>query len=170
MASGTIAASVKIVLVILGLGIIAVILIIPSYQGYAIRGRMSEVVLAASACRTLITERYQSGRIIPRPKGNDWGCETSKYLASKYVAAIATDANGVIFVTATDFGNPSIDGRAVVLVPYKDATTPSTTAEMPAAIFKWECGVTKVGVPLKYLPGSCRSELSYVPPRISLVK
>jgi type IV pilus assembly protein PilA len=116
---------------------------------------MSEVVLAASACRTTITEVYQSGTATPTADG--WGCESSSQ-SSKYVKAVHTDANGVITVTATGFNDGNIDDHYIQLVPYKDATT---AAAMPAdaskAVFKWVCGPTATnGVMPKFLPGSCR--------------
>jgi type IV pilus assembly protein PilA len=116
---------------------------------------MSEVVLAASACRTTVTEVYQSGTTTPAADG--WGCESSSQ-SSKYVKAIHTDTNGVITVTATGFNDTNIDDKIVQLTPYKDA---SNTSAMPAdsgkAVFKWVCGPAGTnGVLPKYLPGSCR--------------
>jgi len=56
---------------------------------------MSEVMLAASACRTSITETYQTGGT--PPVANGWGCETTA--PTRYTASVLTDANGVITVT-----------------------------------------------------------------------
>ena len=51
---------------------------LPAYQDYTIRAKMSEVILGMSACRTSITEVYQSG-----PAGliapNGWGCLRSTF-------------------------------------------------------------------------------------------
>src|SRR5438132_13854847 len=50
-------------------------LALPAYQDYTIRAKMSEVILGMSACRTSITEVYQSGS--SAPGANNWGCEVS---------------------------------------------------------------------------------------------
>src|SRR5438094_6445944 len=63
-------------------------------QDYTIRAKMSEVILGMSACRTSITEVYQSGS--SAPGANNWGCEVSAGSGSKYVNSIGTDANGVV--------------------------------------------------------------------------
>src|SRR5262245_48531287 len=61
------------------IGILAAVAL-PAYQDYTVRAKMSEVMLAASACRTSITEIYQSGGT--PPGGGNWGCEGAN---SKYV-------------------------------------------------------------------------------------
>ena len=146
---------IELMIVVAIIGILAAVAL-PAYQDYTIRAKMSEVVLAASACRTTITEVYQSGSSSSGPGVNNWGCETST-AASKYVAQVQTDANGVVTVTATGFSNTAIDGKAITLTPYKDATTTLTTATMNVAVFKWACGPAGTNaMPGKYLPGSCR--------------
>jgi len=73
------------------------------------------------------------------------------------VNQIATDANGVVTVTATGFSNTAIDGKAITLTPYS-STGALTTATMNIAVFKWVCGPASgsTAMPTKYLPGSCR--------------
>jgi len=146
---------IELMIVVAIIGILAAVAL-PAYQDYTIRAKMSEVVLAASACRTTITEVYQSGSSASGPGVNNWGCETST-AASKYVNQIATDANGVVTVTATGFSNTAIDGKAITLTPYS-STGALTTATMNIAVFKWVCGPASGGsaMPTKYLPGSCR--------------
>src|SRR5690606_2440450 len=124
------------------------------YQDYTKRAKMSEVILAASACRTTITEVYQSGDT--GPGANNWGCEPSSP-PSKYVQSIATDENGVVTVTATGFNDNQIDNRVVTLVPYVNNNAPMTAAnDMGKGVFKWVCGDTGTTIAAKYLPGSCK--------------
>jgi type IV pilus assembly protein PilA len=115
---------------------------------------MSEVLLAMSACRTSITEVYQTGGT-PPGIGN-WGCESGA--TSKYVSAIATDADGMVTATVTGI-SVDVNGSVVTLVPLINGTTPAnTTDNMGQGLFGWRCGSAADGttVAAKYLPGSCR--------------
>jgi type IV pilus assembly protein PilA len=146
---------IELMIVVAIIGILAAVAL-PAYQDYTIRAKMSEVVLAASACRTTITEVFQSGSG-SAPGANNWGCEAISGASSKYVGKVATDVNGVVTVTATGFGNTAIDGQQVQLVPYKDATTLMTSTDMSMSIYQWKCGPAPAApMPPKYLPGSCR--------------
>jgi len=147
---------IELMIVVAIIGILAAVAL-PAYQDYTIRAKMSEVLLAMSACRTSITEVYQTGGT--PPGGANWGCEATG--SSKYVASIATDDNGK--VTALVGGISSlVDGSAVTLVPMASGTQPATTGtpgNMGAGLFGWRCGNAAddgTTVSSKYLPGSCR--------------
>jgi type IV pilus assembly protein PilA len=125
---------------------------------------MSEVVLAASQCRTTVTEVYQTGS--SAPAANSWGCESTSS-TSKYVASVATDANGSITVkVSTDPSLPgTITGDVLTLVPQQSGSTTynSSTAGVigTTQVYKWVCGSTSTTPATssnltKYLPGSCR--------------
>jgi type IV pilus assembly protein PilA len=144
---------IELMIVVAIIGILAAVAL-PAYQDYTIRAKMSEVILALSACRTSITEVYQTGGT--PPGGSNWGCEATG--TSKYVASIATDDDGK--VTATVGGiSPDVNGSAVTLVPLINGTTAATTAaNMGQGLFGWRCGLPADGtsVSAKFLPGSCR--------------
>jgi type IV pilus assembly protein PilA len=144
---------IELMIVVAIIGILAAVAL-PAYQDYTIRAKISEVILAMSACRTSITEVYQSGGTAPT--ANSWGCESG--VASKYVAGLATDVNGK--VTATIQGiNATVNGNVVTLVPLINATTAAdSTADMGKGLFGWRCGAAADGTNLnaKFLPGSCR--------------
>ena len=145
---------IELMIVVAIIGILAAVAL-PAYQDYTVRAKMSEVILAMSACRTSITEVYQSGG--SGPNANSWGCESATG-TTKYVGAINTDVNGKVTATIANI-NASVDGLFVTLVPMANATTAATAAaNMGAGLFGWRCGLLADGTTVnhKYLPGSCR--------------
>jgi type IV pilus assembly protein PilA len=124
---------------------------LPAYQNYTTRARLSEVVLALAACRTTITELYQSGGT--GPGANNWGCEA---VSSRFVGSLATDVNGV--VTATIAGiNATVNGKTVTMTPMVTTGTPAdVTTDMGRGLQAWSCGGAGTSVDKVYLPSSCR--------------
>jgi type IV pilus assembly protein PilA len=116
---------------------------------------MSEIILAMSACRTSITEVYQSGS--SAPGANNWGCEVSSGIGSKYVESIATDVNGKITAKVQAIST-SVDNSIVTLMPLAPGGAPATYSGSAQSLYGWRCGNTADGtnVPSKFLPGSCR--------------
>jgi type IV pilus assembly protein PilA len=143
---------IELMIVVAIIGILAAVAL-PAYQDYTVRAKMSEVILAASACRTSITEVYQSGGT--PPAANSWGCEGA---TSKYVAGIATDTDGKVTVTIATGIKSDVDGMHVTLVPLINGTPASSSTNMGTGPNGWRCGASADGtdLPAKYLPGSCR--------------
>jgi type IV pilus assembly protein PilA len=155
---------IELMIVVAIIGILAAVAL-PAYQDYTKRAKMSEVVLAASACRTSITEVYQSGTASNPPGALGWGCEAGTGVASnpsvpsKYVSAVTTDADGMITVTAQAFNDTDIDTKKVTLTPMMDATTKAVfVTNVGQRLFSWRCGNPTDGTDIKskFLPGSCR--------------
>jgi type IV pilus assembly protein PilA len=148
---------IELMIVVAIIGILAAIAL-PAYQDYTKRAKMSEVILAASACRTTITEVYQTGSSSPAPAAGSWGCEVASGSGSKYVSSVATSSVGVVTVTAQNIDATNIDGKVLTLIPYSNSagTNAMGLADFGKPILAWRCGGTGTTVPVKYLPGSCR--------------
>jgi type IV pilus assembly protein PilA len=146
---------IELMIVVAIIGILAAVAL-PAYQDYTIRARMSEVILAMSACRTSITEVYQSGGAAP--VANGWGCEIGGTTATKYVNAINTSVDGVVTAVVQSIST-SVNGSQITLTPLS-GNPPATavyTAGNSQTLFGWTCGPAASNpVPIKYLPGSCR--------------
>ncbi len=148
---------IELMIVVAIIGILAAVAL-PAYSDYTKKAKVSEVILAASACRTSITEIAQSAAALPAALG--WGCESAT-ATSKYVSKVETDANGGIIVTATGFGDATVDNKTLSLVPTTAAGAKIVAGTAPD---RWVCGNTAVigggtavtTIAQKLLPGSCK--------------
>jgi type IV pilus assembly protein PilA len=151
---------IELMIVVAIIGILAAVAL-PAYQDYTKRAKMSEVILAASACRTTVTEAYQTAPAGSGPAAGAWGCESSVQ-TSRYVKQISTSANGQIRVQINPGIDITIDNKYVYLVPQTNTGGTLAATAIPAQVGTWACGVvtgdmTVVG---KFLPGSCKATIT----------
>ena len=147
---------IELMIVVAIIGILAAVAL-PAYQDYTLRAKMSEVILAGSACRTSITEVYQSAT--SGPGANAWGCELTPGdpSATTYVNAIATNADGQVSIAiSAAFNNTNLAAGQIVTLTPMIAGAVATNASIGNQLTGWICGGTGTNINLKYLPGSCR--------------
>jgi type IV pilus assembly protein PilA len=151
---------IELMIVVAIIGILAAVAL-PAYQTYTVKAKVSEAILAASQCRTTISEVYQSGNAASPPGAGNWGCESATP-PSKYVASVATNADGKITVTlSADTSLKTAASTNLTLVPQDSAGGVLTAASIGATqVFQWRCGNSATDLTsaalLTFLPGSCK--------------
>ncbi len=141
---------IELMIVVAIIGILAAVAL-PAYRDYTIKAKVSEALLAASACRTTVTETIQTATQLPQ--ADAWGCEVKDGEGTKYVKKVSTNDKGMITVTVHNAG---ADGD-VTLRPFADAAMTAEPA-LGGVVSTWRCGAKADGTTLspKYLPGSCK--------------
>ena len=150
---------IELMIVVAIIGILAAVAL-PAYQDYTKKAKLAEVPLAASSCRTTITEKYQTAT--SAPGAGNWGCELSVGV-TKYVSKVSTGANGTVRVTVRSVDSDT-DGDFLYLVPLSTdgTTTMNSTNNLGSAVASWKCGGSTPEL-RKLLPGSCSLDLSSAP-------
>ena len=136
-------------------------LALPAYQDYAVRAKVSEMLLAATQCKTAVTEAVSTASQADVSAALPKACETQ---TSKYVSGMVVDANGVITVTGntnTLRGNTSATSNALSLVPVQTGSSLlNGTTDGGKSISAWNCGPAATNpLNVKYLPNSCKGAI-----------
>ena len=133
-------------------------LALPAYQDYAVRAKVSEMMLAATQCKTAVKEAVSTASQADVSSVLPSACQSQ---TSKYVESMAVSANGVITVVcnATSLrGSTSATANALSLTPVQTGSTLLVgTTDGGKSISAWKCGPAGTnGLEQKYLPSSCK--------------
>jgi len=126
---------IELMVVIAIVGILAAVAL-PAYQNYTVRAKVSEGLLAASACKVSVTEAVQSGATsIPANL-----CSGS----TQYVESVTSggDASNATVTVALKGIDKNVDGKTIVY----------TGAVANASITSWTCSTA---LEQKYVPSGC---------------
>ncbi len=139
------------------IGILAAVAL-PAYQNYTVKARVSEVILAASSCRSTITDMVQNSPVADVSGVLAASCTIAP---TKMVLGGSADANGVITVNGNEAnlgGDTSATLRSITLTPMMSSTAALVgTTDGGKTIQGWKCGpAATTPMPIKYLPGSCQ--------------
>ena len=140
---------IELMIVIAIIGILASIAL-PAYSDYTKRAKISEPMLAASSCRTEVSEMFQTGASaaqIGAASCQKAGTQASP--VSQYVATIAVSNAGVITVTLVD----GLSVGDITFSPYDSAGTLLTAA---GPIGSWICEGSTTAIDA-LLPSSCKA-------------
>lgn len=149
---------IELMIVIAVIGILSAVAV-PAYQNYTMQAKLSEVILAATACRISVIE------VIDSPSSNlatalPHACDSTH---TKYVKNIVVNTNGIINVQVNEIQLSSLttSTNTLTLAPIQMGSNANPIVGITSNnknIGSWRCGSSIDGttIPNRYLPNSCR--------------
>ena len=127
---------IELMIVVAIIGILAAVAL-PAYQDYTVRARVSELILAASAYRTAISEKFQTDNDVTTA-----GSGLTFNTVGKISGGTVT-LDGIIQIQGNTLSTSIGQAVSITITPSYNTGTGTIT---------WACA----GTPSKYMPATCR--------------
>jgi type IV pilus assembly protein PilA len=150
---------IELMIVVAIIGILAAVAL-PAYQDYSVRAKISEVVLAASSCRTGIAEVIQNS--------NSTAVDTTALTNACNILPTKFVTNGTVNTTSAKVSVTANQGNLAALTsstnvltlqPMISGAVVAVASDGGKTIEGWRCGDSATDgttILQKYLPSSCR--------------